>query len=76
MGIKYKARRSLLVDQTLKVLFAGRDTTAATITFLTHCLATHPPVLERLREEILAQIGEADTPTFEDPGLNACYPIW
>ncbi|KAJ7830511.1 cytochrome P450 monooxygenase [Mycena olivaceomarginata] len=56
----------LIMDQTLNVLFAGRDTTAATITFLTYCLATHPPVLERLREEILAQIGEARTPTFED----------
>ncbi|KAJ7353576.1 cytochrome P450 monooxygenase [Mycena albidolilacea] len=56
----------LIMDQTLNVLFAGRDTTAATVTFLTYCLATHPPVLERLREEILAQIGEARTPTFED----------
>jgi hypothetical protein len=26
MGIKYKARRSLPVDQTLNLLFAGRDT--------------------------------------------------
>ncbi|KAF7326854.1 Cytochrome P450 monooxygenase [Mycena venus] len=57
----------LIMDQTLNVLFAGRDTTAATITFMTYALATHPAVLARLlREEITAQIGEARSPTFED----------
>ncbi|KAJ7938149.1 cytochrome P450 monooxygenase [Mycena leptocephala] len=56
----------LILDQTLNVLFAGRDTTASTITFLTYCLATHPQFLARLREEISAQVGEARSPTFDD----------
>ncbi|KAJ7468614.1 cytochrome P450 monooxygenase [Mycena latifolia] len=56
----------LIMDQTMNVLFAGRDTTAATITFLTYCLATHPPILTRLREEIISQIGEVRPPTFDD----------
>ncbi|KAK7029845.1 cytochrome P450 monooxygenase [Favolaschia claudopus] len=56
----------VILDQTLNVLFAGRDTTAATLTFLTYCLATHPLFLTRLREEINAQVGEARTPTYDD----------
>ncbi|KAF7312278.1 Cytochrome P450 monooxygenase [Mycena indigotica] len=56
----------LILDQTMNVLFAGRDTTAATITFLTYCLATHPPVLARVRAEIAAQLGDLRSPTFED----------
>ncbi|KAJ7682924.1 cytochrome P450 [Mycena rosella] len=35
----------LILDLTMNVLVAGRDTTAATITFLTYCLATHPHIL-------------------------------
>jgi hypothetical protein len=70
------------MDQTMNVMFAGRDTvsalehlesltdatveTAATITFLTYCLATHPAILTRLRAEILAQLGDIRIPTFED----------
>ncbi|KAF7374917.1 Cytochrome P450 monooxygenase [Mycena sanguinolenta] len=57
---------TLIMDQTMNVLFAGRDTTAATITFLTYCLATHPTILARLREEILGQVGDTRIPTFED----------
>ncbi|KAF8206471.1 cytochrome P450 [Mycena galopus ATCC 62051] len=56
----------LIMDQTMNVLFAARDTTAATITFLTYCLATHPAILTRLREEVLAQLGDDRIPTFED----------
>ncbi|KAJ7903560.1 cytochrome P450 monooxygenase [Mycena olivaceomarginata] len=56
----------LIMDQTMNVMFAGRDTTAATITFLTYCLATHPAILTRLRAEILAQLGDIRIPTFED----------
>ncbi|KAJ6531782.1 cytochrome P450 monooxygenase [Mycena capillaripes] len=56
----------LIMDQAMNILFAGRDTTAATITFLTYCLATHPAILARLRAEILCQIGDIRIPTFED----------
>nr|GAT60764.1 cytochrome P450 monooxygenase [Mycena chlorophos] len=56
----------LILDQTMNILFAGRDTTAATITFLTYCLATHPPVLARLRAEIASELGELRDPSFED----------
>ncbi|KAJ7274425.1 cytochrome P450 [Mycena haematopus] len=56
----------LIMDQTMNVLFAARDTTAATITFLTYCLGTHPTILARLRQEILTQLGDIRIPTFED----------
>ncbi|KAF7330545.1 Cytochrome P450 monooxygenase [Mycena venus] len=56
----------LIMDQTMNILFAARDTTAATIVFLTYALATHPAFLTRLRAEILTQLGEIRIPTFED----------
>ncbi|KAK7033098.1 cytochrome P450 monooxygenase [Favolaschia claudopus] len=56
----------LILDQTMNILFAGRDTTASTITFLTYCLATHPTFLTRLRTEILDLLGDIRLPTFED----------
>ncbi|KAH8796248.1 cytochrome P450, partial [Flagelloscypha sp. PMI_526] len=45
---------------------AGRDTTAATLTFLTHFLSIYPDVCRRLRKEILDQVGPSRRPTFDD----------
>ena len=45
---------------------AGRDTTAATLTFVVYFLSQYPYVMERLRQEILEVVGPSRSPTFED----------
>ncbi|KAG7088514.1 hypothetical protein E1B28_012498 [Marasmius oreades] len=50
----------ILKDATLNILIAGRDTTAATLTFIVYFLATHPHVAARLREEVLQAAGTAN----------------
>ncbi|KAL0058108.1 hypothetical protein AAF712_015230 [Marasmius tenuissimus] len=47
----------VLKDATLNILIAGRDTTAATLTFIMYFLATHPEVTTRLRNEVLDTVG-------------------
>ena len=41
----------------MNILIAGRDTTAATLTFIMYFLATHPEVATRLRKEVLETAG-------------------
>lgn len=56
-------------DQIVAVLLAGRDTTAATLSFCTFELARNPGVVARLRAEIAARLGvgaDARPPTYED----------
>ncbi|KAG8970880.1 hypothetical protein FRC03_000098 [Tulasnella sp. 419] len=52
-------------DQILNILIAGRDTTAATLTFAVYLLARHHDVLAQLRQEIMTTVGPTDRPTFE-----------
>jgi cytochrome P450 len=47
-------------------MIAGRDTTAATLTFVVYFLAMYPAVLTRLREEILAKVGPTRRPDYDD----------
>ncbi|KAH8832235.1 cytochrome P450 monooxygenase pc-1 [Flagelloscypha sp. PMI_526] len=63
---KQSADPKLLQDEILNILIAGRDTTAATLTFLTHFLSLYPEVCRRLRTEILDQVGPNRRPTFDD----------
>ncbi|KAI0916862.1 hypothetical protein AcW1_007802 [Taiwanofungus camphoratus] len=56
----------LIADETINILIAGRDTTAATTSFLTYFLALHPHVLKRLREEILDRVGSTRYPDLDD----------
>ena len=44
--------RSLIRDQLVNVLLAGRDTTACTMSWTIFHLVRHPEMLQRLREEI------------------------
>ncbi|KAI1318071.1 cytochrome P450 [Xylariaceae sp. FL0255] len=52
-------------DQLVAVLLAGRDTTAATLSWAFYELAAYPEKYERLRAEVLEYAGEHDTPTYE-----------
>ncbi|KAF9450762.1 cytochrome P450 [Macrolepiota fuliginosa MF-IS2] len=56
----------ILKDETLNIMLAGRDTTAATLTFTVYLLSQHPDVMKRLRQEILDKVGPTRRPTFDD----------
>ncbi|KAG6374897.1 cytochrome P450 [Boletus reticuloceps] len=64
--VNYTEDQTILRDETLNLLIAGRDTTAATLTFSVYMLSQHPDVLARLREEIIAKIGLSRRPTHDD----------
>ncbi|KAF8577258.1 cytochrome P450 [Ramaria rubella] len=57
---------NVIADEVLNIMLAGRDTTASLLTFVTYCLAMHPAVLSRLREEIINSIGQDRSPTIDD----------
>ncbi|OSC98999.1 cytochrome P450 monooxygenase pc-2 [Trametes coccinea BRFM310] len=56
----------VLHDETLNILIAGRDTTAATLTFAVYLMCLHPHVFKRLRAEVLEKVGSTQMPTFDD----------
>lgn len=58
--------RTVLHDQLIAVLLAGRDTTACTLSWTIYELARHPEALEKLRAEILSVVGPTRAPTYED----------
>lgn len=68
--------RKFLRDQVVAVLLAGRDTTAATLSFTFQALAKQPDVLRKLRQEILERVGKTAPPSYEDlknmPYLQHC----
>ncbi|KAH6640845.1 cytochrome P450 [Chaetomium tenue] len=55
-------------DQLMAVLIAGRDTTAATLSWAIYELAQQPAVWARLRREVLSAVGGGDgaAPTYDD----------
>ncbi|KAF8829968.1 hypothetical protein HHX47_DHR2000231 [Lentinula edodes] len=56
----------VLKDETLNILIAGRDTTAATLTFVIYFLSMYPETMDRLRKEILEKVGPSQRPTYDD----------
>jgi cytochrome P450 len=62
----FTRNRKVLRDQLVAVLLAGRDTTAATLSFTFHELSKHPEVVARLRREILEHLGPDQPPTYVD----------
>ncbi|KAL4883336.1 cytochrome P450 [Aspergillus karnatakaensis] len=52
-----------LREQMLNVLLAGRDTTAAFLSYLVILLARHPRVYAKLRAEVLAKFGSSISST-------------
>ncbi|KAL8403706.1 hypothetical protein RB594_008816 [Gaeumannomyces avenae] len=53
-------------DQIMAVLLAGRDTTAATLSWTLYELGRHPECVARLRAEIEQVVGFDRTPTYAD----------
>ncbi|KAK0200571.1 cytochrome P450, partial [Desarmillaria ectypa] len=52
-------------DETLNILLAARDTTAATLTFIIYFLSMYPETCSRLREEIMNRVGPDCMPSIE-----------
>lgn len=63
----YTRDRTVLRDQLVAVLLAGRDTTAVTLSWLFYSLSQNPHVVAALRNEITATLGSDPTtqPTYE-----------
>lgn len=56
--------RRVLRDQLINILLAGRDTTAAALSFLFYEFAYHPEVYTRLRSEVLQTLRADDELTY------------
>ena len=56
----------MLRDQIAAVLIAGRDTTAANLSWIFYELARHPEVVKKLRAEISREVGFSLPPTYEN----------
>ncbi|EJD03501.1 CYP63 cytochrome P450 monooxygenase-like protein [Fomitiporia mediterranea MF3/22] len=64
--INFTSDTKILKDEIINIMIAGRDTTAATLTFAMYCLAMYPNVMKRLRDEILSVVGKERNPTYGD----------
>ena len=53
-------------DQIVAVLLAGRDTTAATLSWAMYELSRYPQIWHKLREQVLEHIGDSRSPTYQD----------
>lgn len=53
-------------DQISAILIAGRDTTAATLSWAMYELSNKPQVWAKLRGQILDEVGPTRTPSYED----------
>ncbi|KAJ7368901.1 cytochrome P450 [Mycena albidolilacea] len=58
--------KEVIKDSIFNILVAGRDTTAATLTFAVYMLAEHPEIAVRLRKEILDTVGSSRMITYDD----------
>ncbi len=58
---KLELTENEIMSQAFLFLLAGFETTATTLTFLTHTLATKPEIQEKCFEEIRREFGEKDT---------------
>jgi cytochrome P450 len=62
----YTRDRNVLRDQLVAVMLAGRDTTACTLSWTIYELSRHSEVVEKLRQEMLQQVGASRMPTYAD----------
>ncbi|KAI1657909.1 cytochrome P450 [Daldinia decipiens] len=62
----YTRNRQVIRDQIIAVLLAGRDTTAATLSWAFYELSHYPEKYNKLRNEIIDSVGRTRTPTYDD----------
>lgn len=74
----YTRDRTVLRDQLVAVLLAGRDTTACTLSWLFYEISKQPQVVAKLRREILDTVGPNAKPTYENlksmKYMQVCQP--
>lgn len=63
---RYSRNPKVVRDQIMAILLAGRDTTAATLSWAIYELANSPATWAKLRSEVLSTVGESRTPTYDD----------
>ncbi|KAF0331025.1 Cytochrome P450 52A13 [Colletotrichum siamense] len=56
----------IIRDQLIAILLAGRDTTAATLSWTVYELSRYPATFAKLRNEVLSAVGPKKQPTYED----------
>ncbi|GJC82563.1 cytochrome P450 52A4 [Colletotrichum liriopes] len=56
----------IIRDQLVAILLAGRDTTAATLSWTLYELTRYPSIYAKLRNEILTTVGPKRAPSYED----------
>ncbi|KAI5888709.1 cytochrome P450 [Schizophyllum commune H4-8] len=64
--VNFTQDRSILADELINLLVAGRDTTSGTLSFGIYKLAEYPEIAEKLRAEILEKVGPTRSPTYDD----------
>ncbi|KAJ7174420.1 cytochrome P450 [Mycena filopes] len=64
--VKATDDKEVIRDAIFNILIAGRDTTAATLTYSVYMLAEHPDIEAKLRKEILDTVGSSKMPTYDD----------
>jgi cytochrome P450 len=62
----YTRDRTMLRDQLVSILLAGRDTTACTLTWVIYHLSVDPKMLAKFRQEIIDHVGLERQPTYQD----------
>jgi cytochrome P450 len=62
----YTRDPKVIRDQIIAVLLAGRDTTAATLSWCLHELAHYPENYRKLRSDVLSIVGNERDPTYDD----------
>jgi cytochrome P450 len=63
---QYTRDPKVLRDQIVAVLLAGRDTTAATLSWAFYELSHYPEKYKRLRDEVTNAVGHTSKPTYDD----------
>lgn len=63
---RYSRNPKVIRDQIMAILLAGRDTTAATLSWAIYELSNYPTIYAKLRSEVLAIVGETRAPTYQD----------
>ncbi|KAG8715315.1 hypothetical protein FRC09_016709 [Ceratobasidium sp. 395] len=64
--VEFSDDEKVIKDELLNILIAGRDTTAATLTFACYALAMYPACLDKLRAEVLGTFETSRHPKFEE----------
>ncbi|KAF8876291.1 cytochrome P450 monooxygenase pc-3 [Gymnopilus junonius] len=64
--VKHTQDVSVLKDELINLLVAGRDTTASLLSYAFYMLTQYPNIAQRLHQEVLDKIGATKRPTYDD----------